>query len=131
MKGIEPAKAAARRDNIEEVSRLMGHAILGDEYYNQLSESRREQVHVNTTKAELLGSGFAPLEPEELYEIDIPTLLINGEKSPNVFHHLLDRLEELLPRTKRVQIPEASHIMHEDNAGAYNKEVISFIRNYK
>ena len=131
MKGIEPAKKAAKRDDIEEVSRLMGRAILGEEFYNQLSESRREQVRVNTIKAELLGSGFAPLRPEELREIDIPTLLVNGEKSPNVFHHLSDRLEELLPHTKRVKIPNASHIMHEDNTEAYNKKVMSFLTNYK
>ena len=131
MKGIEPAKKAAKRDDIEEVSRLMGRAILGEEFYNQLSESRREQVRVNTIKAELLGSGFAPLRPEELREIDIPTLLVNGEKSPNVFHHLSDRLEELLSHTKRVQIPNASHIMHEDNTEAYNKKVMSFLTNYK
>jgi pimeloyl-ACP methyl ester carboxylesterase len=131
MKGIEPAKKAAKRDNIEEVSRLMGRAILGEEFYNQLSESRREQVRVNTIKAELLGSGFAPLRPEELRELEIPTLLVNGEKSPNVFHHLSDRLKELLPHTKRVQIPNASHIMHEDNTEAYNKNVMSFLTNYK
>ena len=131
MKGIEPAKKAAKRDDIEEVSRLMGRAILGEEFYNQLSESRREQVRVNTIKAELLGSGFAPLRPEELREIDIPTLLVNGEKSPNFFHHLSDRLEELLSYTKRVQIPNASHIMHEDNTEAYNKKVMSFLTNYK
>lgn len=131
MKGIEPAKAAAKRDDIEEVSRLMGRAILGDEFYKQLSESRREQVRANTIKAELLGSGFAPLEPEELREIDIPTLLVSGEKSPNVFHYMLDRLEELLPNTERVQIPGASHIMHEDNTEVYNRNVMSFLTNYK
>lgn len=131
MKGIEPAKTAAKRGDIEEVSGLMGRAILGDEFYNQLSESRREQVRVNTIKAELLGSGFAPLGPEELRKIEIPTLLVNGEKSPKVFHRLLDRLEELLPHTKRVQIPNASHIMHEDNSEAYNKDVMSFLANYK
>lgn len=131
MKGIEPARAAAKRDDIEEVSRLMGRAILGDKFYDQLSEERREQVRVNTIKAELLGSGFAPLKPEELRQIEIPTLLVNGEKSPRVFHRLSDRLEELLPHTKRIQISNASHIMHEDNTESYNKDVISFLKNYK
>lgn len=131
MKGIEPAKKAAKRDDIKEVSQLMGRAVLGDKFYNQLSESRREQVRVNTIKAELLGSGFAPLNPEELSGIEIPTLLVNGEKSPSVFHRLLDRLEELLPHTKRIQISNASHIMHEDNTETFNKEVISFLTNYE
>ena len=127
INGIEPAKKAAKRDDIKEVSRIMGHAILGKEFYNQLSESRREQVRVNTIKAELLGSGFAPLKAEELAALEIPTLLVSGEKSPNVFHRLMDGLEELLPYTRRIQIPNASHIMHEDNTEVFNNDVMSFL----
>lgn len=127
IKGIEPAKKAAKQGDIEEVSRLMGNAILGQEFYNRLSESRREQIRANTIKAELLGSGFAPLEPAELREIEIPTLLVNGEKSPDFFHRFIDRIEELIPDTKRINIEDASHIMHEDNAEAFNRKVLKFL----
>jgi pimeloyl-ACP methyl ester carboxylesterase len=37
------------------------------------------------------------------------------------------KLEELLPHTQRVEVPGASHIMHEDNAAAYNSAVRSFL----
>ena len=56
-----------------------------------------------------------------------PTLLVNGERSPRLFHRFTDRLEELLPRAERVEIPGASHIMHEDNTTAYASAVLSFL----
>ncbi len=125
--GLGPATAAARRDDLEGMMRLTGTAVLGRSAYAGLSEDRREQVRANLIPAELLGSGFPPLSPDSLRATRTPTLLLNGQSSPRAFHHLTDRLEELLPRTEREQIPEASHIMHEDNAPAYNAAVRSFI----
>lgn len=63
------------------------------------------------------------MHDEDLQTIEVPTLLISGQRSPRLFHLLLDRLEELIPDTQRVQIPDASHIMHEDNVAAYNAAV--------
>jgi pimeloyl-ACP methyl ester carboxylesterase len=58
-------------------------------------------------------------------------LLVSGQRSPRLFHRLLDRLEELLPNTKRVDIGGASHIMHEDNAAAYNAALRSFLATHQ
>jgi pimeloyl-ACP methyl ester carboxylesterase len=43
----------------------------------------------------------------------------------------LDRLEELLPRVERIEIPGASHITHEDNAPAYRAAVLSFLEKHR
>jgi pimeloyl-ACP methyl ester carboxylesterase len=89
-------------------------------------------VHDNLTnvKAELLGSGFVPLEAADLRKVQVPALLVTGEKSISLFHRLTDRLEALLPRSERVEIPGASHMMHEDNASAYNRAVRSFLEEH-
>ena len=34
---------------------------------------------------------------------------------------------EALPRAERVQIPRASHIVHEDNPAAFNEALIAFL----
>lgn len=126
-KGFTPAAAAAKQEKMEEAMRVFGRAVLGRQFYNQLSDARLEQVHQNAIKAEFLGSGFPPVEPRDLQHIETPALLLNGQRSPAVFHRLLDRVEELLPHTKRVRIPEASHIMHEDNSVAYHEAVLAFL----
>lgn len=52
---------------------------------------------------------------------------VNGQRSPRIFHRLNDRLEELLPRATRVVIPGASHLVHEDNAPAFNEAVLAHL----
>jgi pimeloyl-ACP methyl ester carboxylesterase len=106
-----------------------GKAVLGVSAFEKLSQTRLEQVHINSSKAELLSESFmAPLYENDVRNIEARTLLVTGEKSPAIFHRLIDRLEELIPNTERVDIPNASHIMHEDNAAAYNRAVLSFLQ---
>jgi pimeloyl-ACP methyl ester carboxylesterase len=129
--GLGPATAAAKRGDMEDAMRLFGMAALGRKAYGSLSQARKEQVRANLFRAEFLGSGFLPLKVEELRGIRTPTLLLTGQSSPRVFHRLADRLEELLPRAVRVNIPDASHIMHEDNAPACTIAVRSFIEKHR
>jgi len=126
-RGIGPATAAARRGDMDAAMRIFGTAVLGPGFYRGLSNARREQVEANSIEAELLGSGFAPLREDDVRRLAVPTLLVSGEHSPGLFHRLLDRLEELLPHTERVEIRGASHIMHEDNVAAYNGAVHRFL----
>jgi pimeloyl-ACP methyl ester carboxylesterase len=129
--GVGPATAAAKRGDMEAATRIFGNAVLGPEYYRRLSPSRLEQVGANAIKAEFLGSGFARPDAEGLRMMRTPTLLISGRDSPKLFYRLIDRLEELLPRTKRVEIPGASHLMQEDNAPAFNEAVLSFLATHE
>lgn len=126
--GIAPAIKAARRGDMAAANEVFGKAVLGREFYERLSAERREQVRLNTTRAELTGSGFAPLDADAVRRVRAPTLLIGGTRSPALFQRLTDRLEELLPNSERVRIDGASHIAHEDNAPAYNQAVLSFLQ---
>ena len=101
--------------------------FLGPEFYRRLSQSRMEQVLENAIRVEFLGSGLAPLNDDELRRVQAPMLLVGGQCSPRLFGRLLDRLGELLPNSKRIEIGAASHIMHEDNGIAYNAAVQSFL----
>jgi pimeloyl-ACP methyl ester carboxylesterase len=130
-RGVGPAKEAIERGDTEEAFRLFRNATLGSEVFDRLPEARKEQARDNFIEAELLGSGFAPLDDDELRSVQTPTLLVTGESSPAFFHHLMDRLEELLPNTERVEISGASHIMHEDNAAAYNAAVLAFLARHR
>jgi len=129
--GMAPATAAAKRGDAKKAMHLFGRAILGHQFYRQLSEHRLEQVDANSIKAEFLGSGFASLDTEQVRNVRVPSLLITGRHSHRLFHRLADRLEELLPYSERVEIEDASHIMHEDNPSAYNRAVESFLEIYR
>lgn len=128
-RGVVPATKALRRGKTEEGVRIFGDAVLGSGGYDRLSESRKKQVHDNlsSARAELLGPGFAPLEADQVRRLQTPTLLINGVQGVALFRRLADGLEALLPQAERAEIPAAAHMMHEDNASAFNAAVLSFL----
>jgi pimeloyl-ACP methyl ester carboxylesterase len=113
--------------------RTFGDAVFGSGGYDRLAETRKAHVQDNASnvRAELLGSGFARLSAAEVRRVEIPTLLVTGAESVSLFRHLTDRLEELLPQSERVAIPAASHMMHEENALAYNAAVRSFLERHR
>lgn len=125
--GVAPAMRAARRGDAKAAMRIFGRAVLGSEAFNRLSAARLEQVDANAFLAEFLGSGFLPLDADQIRNVRTPALLVNGRHSPRIFHRLNDALAELLPHAERIYIDGASHIMHEDNPSAYNDALRSFL----
>jgi pimeloyl-ACP methyl ester carboxylesterase len=130
--GLAPARKAFQRGDPEAGIRVFGDAVFGPGGYDRLSEPRKAQAHDNLSnvKAEILGSGLAPLADREVRGVDAPALLVTGERSVRLFQCLTDRLAELLPDAERIEIPAASHVMHADNAPAYNQAVLSFLEEH-
>ncbi|KPK41604.1 MAG: hypothetical protein AMJ65_09160 [Phycisphaerae bacterium SG8_4] len=128
--GVAPARKAFKQGDLEGGIRTFGTAIFGPEGYRRLSESPKAKEvtdNLSDVKAEHLGSGFLQLDEDQVRGVRAPTLLVTGQRSIGLFHRLTDRLENLLPRTERIAISGASHLMHEDDAPAYNAAVLSFL----
>lgn len=127
--GIDPATQFFQQGDLEAGLRTFVDAVLGSGAYDRLPERQKEQIqdNVESLKAELLGPGFLPLDGEQVQRVQEPTLLVTGEESVGLFRRLIDRLDELLPDSERTEIPAASHIMHEENATAFNDAVLRFI----
>lgn len=126
--GVSPAAKALKRDDPERALDHFGRAILKRKGYKNLSPERKYQARQNLIKAELLGSGFPRLQEEDVKKINIPTLLLSAEKSTRMFYHLSNALKELVPDAVKSEIPEAYHIMHEDNPAYYNAVLRSFLK---
>ena len=126
--GMAPARQLAMRGDAQKAMRAFGKAVLGPEAFAQLSSARLEQVDANAFHAEFLGSGFLPVTPEQIRRIAAPTLLVAGQHSPSIFHRLNGALAELLPHGRKIDIPQASHIMHEDNPAGFNAAVLAFLQ---
>lgn len=128
--GLNPAAQAVKRGDRAAAAEIFTKAALGSEAFQNMAEERKEQGRANFIDAELLGSGFPPLEDEQVRRVNVPTLLGNGTRSPRVFHYLTDRLHDLLPRSQHVEISAASHLVHEDNPQAYNAAVLAFLKEH-
>lgn len=128
-KGVVPAQKAFKRGDSSEAIRRFAEAVFGPGGYDRFSEERKKQVNANLTnvKAEVLGSDFLPVDPDQVRRLEMPTLLLTGEHSIELFRLLVDRFEELIPHTDRVEIPGGSHTMNEDNPPAFNAAVLNFL----
>ena len=78
----------------------------------------------------LLGEGFPPLSDEQVRGVTAPTLLLHGRQSPAFLHRLSDRLEELLPNVRLIEVPRASHIMNEHNPQYVNQAIAWYMRGF-
>ncbi len=130
---VGPVRKAFRRGEDDKAMRIFSEWALGKESFERLTEARKVQMRDNlsTLRAQVLGAGFPPLGDDEVRGIHVPVLLVTGALSPTLAHLWTDRLEELLPIVERINIPEASHLMHEENASAVNEAIVGFLERYR
>ncbi|MGZ4665864.1 MAG: alpha/beta fold hydrolase [Frankiaceae bacterium] len=123
-----PVQEGCRRGDDEAAMRTFVHGVLGEEVYQRLPEARRQQMRHNLSalKAQMLGAGWPALHDGDIRSLHVPTLLLAGEGTPAFLLRCTDELERLLPLSERVEIPAASHGMHEENADAVNTAIVNF-----
>ncbi|MBR0939359.1 alpha/beta fold hydrolase [Bradyrhizobium jicamae] len=63
-------------------------------------------------------------------KITAPTLLSNAERSPPVFHLVIDQLERCLANRERVEIAASSHTVPWENPDAYDRAVLAFMEKH-
>jgi pimeloyl-ACP methyl ester carboxylesterase len=131
---LGPVKKALERDDDEEALRLFLISVLGKEFHERLPEESLERTRENfsTLRAFILNDvEFPKLVDDDVRGIRVPALLLTGEHSPPSLLRMTDRLEELLPNVERVEIPDASHGMHEDNPPATNEAILGFLGRHR
>jgi pimeloyl-ACP methyl ester carboxylesterase len=127
---IAPVTKLIKQGEDERAMIRFVHAVVGRRAYESLPEERRQQMRANVSEfaAEFrIDGGFASFTEDDARAIRVPTLALTGAKSPAVLIHLTERLLELLPDARRLVVPAASHIMHEENAPATNAAILAFL----
>ena len=127
---IGPATALYARGEDQAALLRFVYGVLGREAYEALPEARREQMRANMSShaAEFRAhGGFSTLTADDVRRVEVPTLLLTGERSPRFLVRLSGLLEHLLPHCSVMTIPSASHAMHEENPAATNEAILSFL----
>ena len=125
---LVPASEAMKQNKIEEGMQIFVKGIFGDDA-NRIYEIKKEEAESNLSnaKAELLGSGFMPIEEDSIRKVQTPALLVAGSKTRKIFRLFIDHLHKLLPNSEMVVINNATHLMQADNPNEFNKTAISFL----
>jgi non-heme chloroperoxidase len=125
-----PSSEAFKQGNDEEGVRRFTNGVLGEGSYEKLPPPVRKRLMENVQELRGEFSSRDLLPPttcEDVLKVKAPTLLLDGELSPKVFHVVNDMLEHCLPRAERATIPAASHQMEVENPQAFNETVLAFI----
>ena len=127
---ILPTTRAFKRGDDEKALITFLRGVLGEQTLSQLSDETLQVLrdNISTLRGSMLHEdAFPALADADVRGVDIPVLLVTGERSPAVFPRLTDRLEELLPIVERIEISGASHIMFDENAPAFNDAILAFL----
>ena len=129
------SQKAFKRGEEEKGLWIFVRGVLGKKPIDQMPKEVTEQFYENRNELRALmlnpDPEFPPLGDEAVRNMRAPVLLVTGELSPAFALRITDRLEELLPTVERVEISEASHIMHAEKAAAVNEAIIGFLGRHR
>lgn len=129
--GIGPAIRAFSKDEYEKGVWTFIRAAVGPETADKLEDVTERQMYDNARTFEAqLRAGFPPISDSDARGLDVPTLLVTGEKSNPVHHRITDRLERLLSDVERIDLRDASHLMYADQPEAFNRAALGFVRQH-
>lgn len=119
---VRKVEEAAERDP-SSVAETFLRVVLGDEGWASLPRRARQTFRDNgpAILAELRGGSFSASE-EDLGRISVPTLLVAGEDSPEMFGRVTQRMAKDIPGCRLERVP-GGHLI--DPAGPV---VIEFVR---
>lgn len=127
-KGIGPAEQAFARGDDKEGVQAFTQTVLGREAAAEMTDFMHQQIRDNMGPFKaIIRTGLPHLSATDAGQIEVPTLLVSGKNSAPAQHRVMDRLEQVMPHTERLDIPAASHLMYEDQPEIFNREVRSFL----
>lgn len=112
------------------IERFAAGVLGGPGAFDALPSQMREHMYANANThigQALADGGFEPVTEAQIAAVAAPALVITGRDSPPVLRQLAALLADLLPNSRAIDIPDASHVMHLQNPPAVNKELLKFL----
>ena len=130
-----PSHRAFQNGEIEEGVRLFINGVLGEGSYKNIPVLGHVSMLENARElmGEMNGVSNAGIELFPVFtcndaeKITIPALLVEGERSPEMFGMIHDQLEQCFPKVDRAFIPAASHDLKVHEPPAFSDIVLSFL----
>jgi pimeloyl-ACP methyl ester carboxylesterase len=129
--GLGPLQKRIRAGDVDSSVRFFAREVLGGEAFDRLPEEVR--THMLANASSLLGTvqagveGVEPISEDEIRSIKAPALVVSGAQSPLFNRRLAGLLGTLLPNSRSLEVPSASHFMHLQNPAALNAGLLRFL----
>ena len=125
-----PSDAAFKKDDeVQGITAFIG-GVMGDSLiYSKVSDETRERWLQNTTEMRgcVKAEAIITIPHEDVSGIEIPVLVIKGDRSPLYFRKIADTVHSLLPNSRLYTLSKSSHGLQGNNPDEFNKTVLEFI----
>lgn len=128
---FEPAGKSFSEGKMEEGVAYFIDGVMGAGTFARLSPKAKAMMLDNARemKAETQARDYMTLiTHDEIKNLRCPVLLLKGEKSPRMFHLIIDELKRLMPGSELTTVPDSSHSMQIANPQFYNSRVLEFLK---
>lgn len=125
-----PARQAFEAGDDARAVWLLTEGILGGTDLGQQSTAamgRRLENAESLRRVTLSSDEFPALDMDRLAALEVPVLLLSGERTPPIHDVVFRALAQALPRAERRKVPEAGHGVARDQSGAFNALVLDFL----
>ncbi len=125
---FDKSQAMIERGNVDGALEYFIDYVNGPGSWKAVPEAGRQRFRANaSTLAGEAKDEWHPYTCADAGRIEVPVLLIAGEKSPPFFGKILDAIQACLKRSERVVIANASHGMPRQNPVGFSEAVLTFI----
>lgn len=121
---------AIREGDEEGMLRIFFNWVIGPGGYEGLPPIALTFIRSNVKEASALMTSvdpFPPLLREDVEKLEIPTLMLSGEKTIESLRLIDGELERHLPNVKRVILAGATHNMFLEQPAACNQAILDFL----
>jgi pimeloyl-ACP methyl ester carboxylesterase len=126
-----PARSAADSGQLKEAAQLLINAVInrGEDVWQKASEASRAMMLENARTLPLLFSAPPPppVSCDQLKQIALPVLVINGEETTEYFRRIGERVTECIPGCSRVVIRHTTHAAQNQDVETYNRVLLDFL----
>ena len=127
---IEPANAAFRAGRDEAASRIMTGGINGAAASPGSPEAMQRRLqNMRAMKMLALSTDEFPLlAPDRLAALDVPVLLLSGERTAPVHREIFSNVCRVMPQAQAHRVPDAGHGVSREQPAVFNRIVLEFLR---
>ncbi len=131
---VIPASKAFNENNDETATASFVEGVMGDSlYFDKAPQNEKSMWLANTTELKAIASGadlFPLLNCQDFEKLEIPILLVRGERSPKSLRLISEQLHKCILNSELKELPNASHGLQHQNPEGFNKIVLEFIEKH-
>ncbi|MEX0287942.1 MAG: alpha/beta fold hydrolase [Flavobacteriaceae bacterium] len=128
---VPTAEAFAENDEQKAVEIFIGGVLADPAYFSKASQLHRDIMIANTVELKGIVSRdnlFPVLSCEEIQQLKVPTLLVKGDRSPEILIALTNEVDKCIEDNGKVTLTDTSHGLMYENPKDFNKLVLDFIK---